>query len=597
MLTRRDWLRFSALTGAGGLIGCGSDDPWVDILPPDGPAHDSILHGTRAEIDDEELELVAGRVPSDILGFVFVVGGVPYGDGTPLFTGDGMVMRFRFEGGRARAKTKLLRTDCFRLDEVATGDLAFRSNGQLRMSPQLGARNFANTALVPSPSGRILATYDAGRPWEIDPETLDVVSPVGQLSTWRPMLEGIVPGLALLPVHMSSAHPVWDPIDDRVYTVNWAAPIDGLSLEPFARVLVWDGRTEPVVTELIDASGAPVIIEQSLHQIQTTDRYLILNDGAFMVEAEQMAGGDVTRAQRPTTVLWVVPKASLGGATATATRVEIPYESAHFLVERGDAGDRLVVALMHQNSADPSEWIRAHDVVHHSGATVDPRNVGMMVMPADITPHGRYVVDARTGAVLESQLLDDERLFGVTLWSRDERDPARPLGQSHWVTLGYDPELLTTRITDVYRDQASRILPLDELPQVALPGQFLRVDHSSLAILDALELPFGWLPMSPTFAPRRNGGPGEGYLVTIMLGPEGDELWILDAGDLSRGPLARLRHPQLDVGFSLHTCWVPDLAPPGEYRVDRQADYGDALPLLREDARALARSVLGLAAS
>jgi hypothetical protein len=255
----------------------------------------------------------------------------------------------------------------------------------------------------------------------------------------------------------------------------------------------------------------------------------------------------------------------------------------------------LTIALMHEHSADPSEWVRAGDVRYHDGAPVPASKVGMMVAPADMTPHGRYVVDARTGEVLESRLLDDERLQTVTLWSRDERDAAQPLGESLWATLGFDPDLLTTRITDVYRDHPHRLIPLDELPTVATPGRLLRIDHAGLAVLDELELPLGWLPMSPTFVPRRNGSAGDGYLVTLVLGPEGDEVWIFDAGDLARGPLARLRHPRLDVGFSLHTCWLPELpSTRGAYRVDRQTDYGAKLGALRDDARALVRSVLGV---
>ncbi|MCB9612907.1 MAG: carotenoid oxygenase family protein [Sandaracinus sp.] len=592
MVTRRDWLRLSALAGVGGMTGCGGSG--ASLLPPAGPEHDSILRASRTELDDVALELVAGQVPRDMLGFVFVVGGIPYGDGTPLFTGDAMVLRFRFEGGDLRLKTRLLRTDDYLLDEAATGDLAFRNLGMVRLSSHLGARDFCNTALVPSPSGRLLATYDAGRPWEIEPQTLEVVTPVGLVDTWRPMFTGLGPGLDLFPIHMSSAHPVWDAVEDRAYLVNWAPPIEGLSNESFLQVLTWSGDAEPVATQIVDADGNPAVITQSLHQLQTTDRYLLLNDGAFAIEPEQMTGRDITRPQRPTTVIWAVPKAELTGGQATATRIEIPGESAHFLAERGDADDRLVIALMHQHSSDPSEWVRPGDVSFHSGQPVPASKVGMMVGPADMTPHGRYVVDARSGAVLESRMLEDDRLLSVTLWSRDERDAAQPIGESLWVTLGFDPDLMTTRITDAYRDHPHRIVPLDEMPTVALPGNVMRLDHAGGTVLDALEMPLGWLPMSPTFVPRRNGGPGEGYLVMLVLGPEVDEVWILDASDLGRGPIARLRHPQLDTGFTLHTCWVPDLATPGDYRVDKQTDYGAKLGALREDARALVQRVLGV---
>ena len=596
-MKRRTLLRGAAAAGL--LAGCGSEGTG-GLLPP--PASDgiirSILRGTRAEIADEEMELVAGQVPPDMLGHALVVGGIPYGDGTPLFTGDGLIARFSFEGGRARLTTRLVRTDDFLLDEAATSpSLAYRNQGFARISSALGARDFANTGLVTSPGGRLIAAYDAGRPWEIDPLTLDVVAPVGLHSAWRPMLPALTPGLALFPINMVTAHPVWDPEDDVLYAANFAPPLEGLSVEAFTRVLVWDGEREPVATELVTPSGEPVILEQSCHQMQTTRRWVILSDGAFNIETQQTAGMDVTRAQRPTTVLWLVEKSALRGATATATRVEIPIESAHFLVDREDTGDRLRVFLMHQPSQDPSEWIRATDTLLSSGAPADPATVGMMVGAADTGIQGKYVVDARTGTLVDSEtrLLEDDRLWGYTLWSRDERRPDAPLGENLWVTLGYDPLLVTRRIGDAYRDHPYRRVPLDELPTSPLPPRIVRVDHGSMQILEDLAFPVGWLPMSPTFVPRRNGGQGEGYLVCPVLGPSDDEVWIFSAADLTSGPICRLRHPRFDVGFSLHTTWLPELvAPSSGYRRSRDDDYGAALPMLSEEARALVRTTLEL---
>jgi carotenoid cleavage dioxygenase-like enzyme len=597
-LTRRDFLRATGITGAGLFFGCDPGAP--SILPGPGPAFvSSVLHGTRAEIDDEPLTLLAGTVPRDMQGLALVVGGVPYGDGTPLFTGDGMIARFSFAGGDARVKTRLVRTDDFLLDEAAGSDpmLRYRSSGMVRISAALGARDFANTALVASPSGRLVATYDAGRPWEIDPRTLDCVGPVGMHASWRPMLPPISPGLALFPVNMSTAHPVWDPDEDVLYAVNWAPPLEGLSIEPFTRVMRWSGSGEPEATDLVDETGAPAVIEQSCHQIHTTRRYVVISDGAFSIEPEQLTGSDVTRPQRPTTVLWIVPKSALtAGGRATARRVEIPIESAHFLVARDDSGDRLEIALMHQNSADPSEWIRASDTIATTGEPVDPSMVGAMVGPADLTVLGRYRVDATTGAVDASatRVLEDPRLFGITLWARDERDGGLALGEACFVTMGFDPRTITTRIADAYRDHPHRVMPLSELPSEPLPAHFLRVDQSAMQIADALELPLGWLPMSPTFVPRSNAGPGEGYVVSVVLGPEGDEVWILDAQDLARGPLARLSHPRLDVGFSLHTTWLPELVAPPARMHDRVADYGEAAAALSPEARELVRRVLGV---
>ena len=66
---------------------------------------------------------------------------------------------------------------------------AFKSLGFGRFSPILGLRNEANTAFLPfrtrTGGQRLLITYDAGRPYELDPESLQLVTPVGNNAQWR----------------------------------------------------------------------------------------------------------------------------------------------------------------------------------------------------------------------------------------------------------------------------------------------------------------------------------------------------------------------------------------------------------------------------
>ena len=187
LIGRRDFLRLSAAAGAGALLGCGSDVP---LIPPAGSGFPvSALSGSRVELDGP-LTVLAGEVPRDLLGHALVNASLPYGDGTPLFTGDAMVYRLSFAGGAVHLRSKVLSTPCQRLDAAAGDDsaLRFRNSGFVRLSQAFGARNFGNTALVPIQDGRLLATYDAGRPWEIDPVTLEVITPVGLQDTWSPFL-------------------------------------------------------------------------------------------------------------------------------------------------------------------------------------------------------------------------------------------------------------------------------------------------------------------------------------------------------------------------------------------------------------------------
>ena len=152
---------------------------------------------------------------------------------TALYNGDGMVYRFDFAGGKAHLKTRLLKPPCYFADR-ATADpqntqydrLKFYNLGISRASFNiLGIRNQLNTAFVPfklsnDESERLLITWDVGRPYEIDPLTLETLTPVGMNQSWTDLL----PNQKSIPFKnvMTSAHPVFDfaPEVEKLYTLN-----------------------------------------------------------------------------------------------------------------------------------------------------------------------------------------------------------------------------------------------------------------------------------------------------------------------------------------------------------------------------------------
>ena len=66
----------------------------------------------------------------------------------------------------------------------------FRLKGVQETSP-FGFTNFANTN-VQDLNGRLFIGYDAGRPVEVDPETLETLTPVGRNAEWLQTLPGPV---------------------------------------------------------------------------------------------------------------------------------------------------------------------------------------------------------------------------------------------------------------------------------------------------------------------------------------------------------------------------------------------------------------------
>lgn len=579
------------MLGAAAALGCERTAPGL-------PWPASMWRASRQELDDD-LELVAGSLPGDLMGHVFVVG--PVGrPGSAAFCGDGMVYRFSLGGGRAHLRSRLVRTDDFQVDEAAQEDpeLRFVDRGLLRSSPAFGMRNLANTAPVALPDGRLLCTYDGGRPWEIDPATLAPLTAVGLLDTYRPMLPPLVPGLSFFPPQLVTAHPALDGAEGQLYLCNYGPRIEGSDIRGFARILRWDGRSEPVATELEDETGRPLVFQQTCHQIQVSRGHLVLQDGAFALEAEQLGGGSTTRAQMPVSVFYLVRKADLqAGGRARARRVEIPVESVHFLLDYEETDGGLTLLVPHTGSVDPSEWLRAEDE-DLEGRPLPPESLGLPVGPADLSFVARHVIDTQTGQVRHSRALHSERLFGLALFTADERRGPR-LGQRYFATLGFEPRALPRRIAEVYREQPHRQLPLSALPRHTLPGRLVRIDETAASgpvLADEYVLPMGHLPMSPTFVPRRGGGTDEGYLVALVAGPDVYEVWVLDAGALHRGPLCRLRHPRLQPGFTLHSTWMEEAAPRSAtpYHVLPRLDYQDRIGALSPSAQALARRVLGI---
>jgi Retinal pigment epithelial membrane protein len=216
----------------------------------------SIMNSNTAEQDFDSLPLavISGNLPTDLTGHMFVVAPAgtndhPFGSGTPLLNGTGKVYRFDFNKkaaepaiGKAFLSAKLTKTPCYYADQITIeaadydeGDslltqlqeeiFRFRDFGLARVSPRLGLYNQINTGLQPfrfadDTHDRLVVTWDVGRPYEIDPFSLKLRTPIGRLDDWiAPDDLSVWP----FPFIFSTAHPVFDPVTRRdFYTVQYA---------------------------------------------------------------------------------------------------------------------------------------------------------------------------------------------------------------------------------------------------------------------------------------------------------------------------------------------------------------------------------------
>ena len=210
-----------------------------------------LIAATRKETQ-YQLNVIAGEIPGDWYGEVFVAspagtvnsGGLPYKEtdqeyGSPIMNGDGYTYRFSLSPLGVAVQTRLMKPPCYYADLATNtndgpekGELfSFRSMGLTRMSLDLGARNELNTAITPfrfkqDLHARMLACYDAGRPWEIDIENLNLISAIGYNSEYIATTPDY---LFPFPVIQCTAHPSFDPYTQELFIVNFTKSMGTMS--------------------------------------------------------------------------------------------------------------------------------------------------------------------------------------------------------------------------------------------------------------------------------------------------------------------------------------------------------------------------------
>ncbi|MFZ4633764.1 MAG: carotenoid oxygenase family protein [Saprospiraceae bacterium] len=210
-----------------------------------------LLYTTRNEVD-APLDIIEGTLPADVQGAFYVSypvgsvnsGGLPFPEtypdgkhcqefGSAIMNGDGMGLRVIFTPGQTpTVRTRILKTPCYYADYATRHGnpgselLGFKNLGISRLSLALGARNEVNTAYIPVKFGSsnpfLLATYDVGRPFALDPGSMTLQTPIGWNREWTPCTPAYVPWPFSLA--QTTAHPSFDPVTQELFTTNFLRP-------------------------------------------------------------------------------------------------------------------------------------------------------------------------------------------------------------------------------------------------------------------------------------------------------------------------------------------------------------------------------------
>ncbi|MGE0786061.1 MAG: carotenoid oxygenase family protein [Sandaracinaceae bacterium] len=461
-------------------------------------------------------------------------------------------------------------------------------------------------------------------------ETVPVVGALRSMPLWlQGMLDRAVTALAVNRGfrRLEGQLERWAVAADRRLEAFLEKAMPSFVPDTFTDLVRWDRYGKLERWRLVMPDGRGVSIRQSVHQVCVTREHIIFLETGFKIGlqsglddpieetdiVERSVRALVTRPQIAQTVLYIVrrdaldtdaPRGPDGVRRVPCVAARFPLEADHFVADYDDEEGQLIVHIAHSPATDLSEWIRPYDVSAYDHGPIAAELHGLFAVgPMDVGRFGRYVIDARTGAVIQSQTVADDRTtWALALYAGNGLNTVGPLPerieQIYWCSEGCFPELLTEFVFNLYEDYPHRLASIDSIRamgSVGRPSAVHRVDTRQMTIADRYVLPDGVMAGSLQFVPH-GAGPTDGYLVGTVYTDPRTELWIFDAADLARGPVTKLASDRWNVGFSLHTAWLDSLERvEPDYRITPEDELRDPLARLtdRDLGRALSDEIGG----
>ncbi len=543
---------------------------------------------------DFDLKLVAGRWPDELTGELFIAAPGPKEDRAYGLFSPGHVLRLSLRPGRFGApadrfawRTRRIETPSSRLYRACPE--AFGSMGP-GVGGVFGVMNMANTAVLPW-RGRLFATWDVGRPVELDPVSLGFLGEVGSTASWGRSIP--LPGV--LPFIFSTAHPVVDPERDCLWSVKLVPDFGAGSVQ--TQLVRYDGSGPRVKTWPIEGAR----FNGTMHTItQTRDWLILIDSGNFKSDPGEMAGRPRSVRMNLESPAFLLRKADVEktppGQLLAMKRFLIAPPTGHFYAKYDDA-DGIRAIFEHMDGVDLAFFLKADDV-DATGELIDPTQVGLYNMAMTPSSLSEIEFDPESGSIRQSERLRGEDTWNNQLsamdWSLAGLSHPRV---HHMIFSGYRPHNISRRALEVYADR----FDAKALPAHESPCRLVSVERGSARRLASYRWPRteDWAG-SPIFVPRDPGSqpggdelagsqPGghEGYVVVPVIADDGFRIDCFDAADVSRGPIAQLAGASRErVGLILHSCWMPAARPAPEVeRLRFSDDYTQTDTSMLSDAQ------------
>ena len=471
---------------------------------PDSPDFTGHNEPSRIECDIHDL-VVEGEIPADLQGTWYR--SIPDPQYAPMLghdtflSGDGMVSLFRFEKGHVDFRMRYVQTERWKNERAAGRSLHGLYRNPYTDDPSVRGkdRGAANTTPIYH-AGRILAAKEDSRAWEVDPKTLET--------------RGVWDFDGRLRSQTMTAHPRIDPDTGEMFFFGYEA--SGLATRDVA-YCVADRNGELRREEWFQAPYCAL-----MHDFAMTKEHAIFPIFPITSDLERLKGG-----------------------------------GAHWVWE--GHRDSFIGIMPRDGRVDQMRWFRAPaaSAFHFMNAYTEGNKVHLDFSISDV-PVFPFIQEASNLSVRPDQIGG-----GVTRWTFDLSKPGDSIERQMLAPPGDMPRIADRDSMKDYEVgyygsvDASRGPPLMSGPVGAGFNVLNRLEVRSGKLTSLMMDPGATLQEHVHIASRTPGH--EGYLAFVVdwHATNLSEVFIVDARNLTRGPIARIKVP-MRLRCAVHGTWVAE---------------------------------------
>lgn len=514
-------------------------------------------------VDSEiTLHCLDGELPADLDGSLFICQCL--GSPEAFMVGDTNIIRIDFEDKQARLTNRRLWTPvALARQKLKNTRHRFDFFGLMYLSPGLGMFAYAE-GLYLMPDGRLAVTSDVDRPWMIDRESLQAVTPIGRRHEWLTMLsDNAGEVLGELFAGYNNSHALYtDHQRGEVFMVSYR--LRQVRGEHPVRLMRWDGYHDFEKWIVVDQHGVEIEIKQSIHELIFTRDYILLADTAFVAGTEMFTPWKNLKLPADKTVVYVIDRRDLKLDTKTvcAKKIIIDKPCIHLIAEYENPADKITVYMLHTPATNTAEILRSDD--RDLNGNLFPKHlIGYGTLPVmDLSSVGKHVIDVNKHEVAFSKYISEmPYCWGPYMYTYMKRQ-IEPFNKQDLFIMfkGFSRDMLPKRIFNAYKNVDARSVPLDEMISgdgIQHNNSICRIATEDFAIADAYVFPdrvhlytIATLDSNYVIA----------GVVTDDYDKEkssGHEYWIFNAHDLAKGPICKLGHSSLNNSTLFHAIYIP----------------------------------------